>query len=143
MVFVVSTSALAKQRVVVTSDDSMQFDLKEFTVVSGEMVELVLKNTGKLPKIAMGHNLVILNKGISPLKFGPMIMGMGASPTNPLPEASLPDVFAATRLLGPGESDTIRFTAPEPGEYQFACTFPGHYAMMRGVMVVKEAKIVN
>ena len=47
------------------------------------------------------------------------------------------DVIAATKLLGPGESETISFTAPEPGDYQFVCSFPGHFAMMRGIMVVK------
>ena len=39
-------------------------------------------------------------------------MGMGASATNPIPEASKEDVLAATKLLGPDECDTITFTAP-------------------------------
>jgi azurin len=40
--------------------------------------------------------------------------------------------------LGPGEVEVIKFKAPaKPGIHQFVCTFPGHYAMMRGVMVVK------
>ena len=64
-------------------------------------------------------------------------MAMGANATKPLPEASMSDVIAATKLLGPGESETISFTAPEPGDYQFVCSFPGHFAMMRGIMVVK------
>ena len=65
-------------------------------------------------------------------------MGLGASATNALPEASMEDVVAATKLLGPAESDVITFTAPkEPGDYQYLCSFPGHFAMMRGVMVVK------
>jgi azurin len=62
---------------------------------------------------------------------------MGANATNPLPDASKGDVLAATKLLGPGESETITFTVDEPGDYQFVCTFPGHFAMMRGIMVVK------
>ena len=127
----------AAKKITISGNDTMQFDTKEFEVNSGEKVELELKNTGKLPKIAMGHNLVILKKGISSLKFGQRIMGLGASATNPLPEASMDEVLAATKLLGPGESDTITFTAPEPGDYQFVCTFPGHFAMMRGIMVVK------
>ena len=127
----------ADQKITITGNDTMQFDTKEFTVKSGEKVELELKNIGKLPKLAMGHNLVVLKKGISALKFGQKIMGMGASATNPLPEASMGDVIAATKLLGPAESDIITFTAPEPGDYQFVCTFPGHFAMMRGIMTVK------
>ena len=127
----------AAQKVTITGNDTMQFDKREFTVKSGEKVELEFKNIGKLPKIAMGHNLVILKQGISSLKFGQKVMAMGANATNPLPEASMSDVIAATKLLGPGESETISFTAPEPGDYQFVCSFPGHFAMMRGIMVVK------
>ena len=133
-----AVSLNAAQKIIITGNDTMQFDTKEFTVNAGEEVELELKNIGKLPKIAMGHNLVILKKGISAIKFGQKIMGMGASATNVLPAASMDDVIAATKLLGPSESDTITFTAPsEAGDYQFVCTFPGHFAMMRGIMVVK------
>ena len=133
-----AVSLNAAQKIIITGNDTMQFDTKEFTVKAGEEVELELKNIGKLPKIAMGHNLVILKKGISAIKFGQKIMGMGASATNVLPAASMDDVIAATKLLGPSESDTITFTAPnEAGDYQFVCTFPGHFAMMRGIMVVK------
>lgn len=133
-----AVSLNAAQKIIITGNDTMQFDTKEFTVKAGEEVELELKNIGKLPKIAMGHNLVILKKGISAIKFGQKIMGMGASATNVLPAASMDDVIAATKLLGPSESDTITFTAPnEAGDYQFVCTFSGHFAMMRGIMVVK------
>ena len=136
----ISTFAItshAAQKVTITGNDTMQFDKREFTVKSGEQVELEFKNIGKLPKIAMGHNLVILKKGISSLKFGQKVMSMGANATNPLPEPSMVDVIAATKLLGPGESETVTFTAPESGDYQFVCSFPGHFAMMRGIMVVK------
>jgi len=64
-------------------------------------------------------------------------MSLGASATNALPEGSMEDVIAATKLLGPGENETLTFTAPEPGDYQLVCSFPGHFAMMRGIMVVK------
>ena len=134
--FLVITSNAA-QKITITGNDTMQFDKREFTVNSGEKVELEFKNIGKLPKIAMGHNLVILKKGISSLKFGQKVMSLGASATNALPEGSMEDVIAATKLLGPGENETLTFTAPEPGDYQFVCSFPGHFAMMRGIMVVK------
>lgn len=132
----VATSTHASQKVIITGNDTMQFDKREFTVKSGEKVELEFKNIGKLPKIAMGHNLVILKQGISSLKFGQKVMSLGASASNVLPEGSMEDVIAATKLLGPGESETISFTAPEPGDYQFVCSFPGHFTMMRGIMVV-------
>ena len=133
----IAISTHATQKVTITGNDTMQFDKREFTVKSGEKVEIEFKNIGKLPKIAMGHNLVILKKGISSLKFGQKAMAMGANATNPLPEGSMGDVIAATKLLGPGETETITFTAPDPGDYQFVCSFPGHFAAMRGIMVVK------
>ena len=140
LIFAVITASLlnADQKITITGNDTMQFDVKEFTVKAGAKVELTFKNIGKLPKLAMGHNLVILKEGVSPLKFGQKIMGMGASPTNPLPKESLEEVIAATKLLGPGESEKLTFTAPkQEGLYQFLCSFPGHYAIMRGVMVVE------
>ena len=43
-----------------------------------------------------------------------------------------------TKVLGPGESETVDFTAPTtPGEYPYICTFPGHFATMRGKLIVK------
>ena len=115
----------------------MQFDLKTFEAKAGEKVELTFKNIGKIPKIAMGHNLVVLKKGISAITFGQKAMGAGANATNALPDSVKGDTIAATKLLGPAESETITFTAPDAGDYEYVCTFPGHFAMMRGVMKVK------
>ena len=49
------------------------------------------------------------------------------------------DVVASTKLLGPGESDMITFTATYvPADYNFVCSFPGHAAQgMKGVMTVR------
>ncbi len=115
----------------------MQYDLKSFEVKAGQKVELTFKNIGKIPKIAMGHNLVVLKKGISAVAFGQKAMGAGANATNALPESVKGDTIASTKLLGPDENETITFTAPETGDYEYVCTFPGHFALMRGIMKVK------
>ena len=128
----------AAQEVVISGNDTMQFDVKSFEVKAGTKVKLTLKNVGQIPKIAMGHNLVFLKKGVTAIAFGPKLIPAGASATNPIPESLKKDVFAATKMLGPAESDTIEFTAPkEPGSYEYLCTFPGHFALMRGIMTVK------
>ena len=85
----IAITSHAAQKITITGNDTMQFDKREFTVKSGEKVELEFKNIGKLPKIAMGHNLVILKKGISSLKFGQKVMSLGASATNALPDGSM------------------------------------------------------
>jgi azurin len=127
----------AVTKVTISGNDQMQFSLKEFEVKAGDDVELEFKNAGSLPKIAMGHNLVILKEGVSAIAFGGKALQAGANATNALPDAVKDDVLAFTKLLGPGEVEVIKFKAPaKPGIHQFVCTFPGHYAMMRGVMVV-------
>jgi len=126
------------REVVISGNDAMQFDLKEFSSSPGETISLSFKNIGSMPKIAMGHNLVILKKGISALSFGQRVLASGGNAANPLPSSLLSDVLAHTKLLGPGESDTITFDVPtDTGEYDYVCTFPGHFAIMRGKMIVK------
>ena len=131
-------SLVQGKEVVITGNDTMQFDVKNFNVKAGEKVKLTLKNVGQVPKIAMGHNLVVLKKGITAIGFGQKALGAGANATNALPDSLKGEVIAATKLLGPGESETIEFTAPkEAGSYEYVCTFPGHFALMRGTMSVK------
>ena len=52
------------------------------------------------PKIAMGHNLVILKKGITAIAFGQKALGAGANAVNALPDSLKGDVIAASKLLG-------------------------------------------
>jgi azurin len=47
------------------------------------------------------------------------------------------NVIAFTKLLKPGESDTITFDAPAAGEYPYFCTFPGFYTRLNGTLTVK------
>ena len=126
------------QTVTIAGNDMMKYDKTKFEVKAGSKVKLVLKNIGKIPKIAMGHNLVILKKGVTAIAFGQKALGAGANALNALPDSVKGDTLAHTKLLGPGESDTIIFTAPkEAGDYEYVCTFPGHFALMRGKMTVK------
>ncbi len=51
----------------------------------------------------------------------------------------IPEVLVHTKLVSPETEDTIYFTAPtKPGTYEYVCTVPGHYVVMRGVLVVKK-----
>ena len=128
----------AVHEITISGNDTMQFDVKNFDVTAGSKVKLTFKNVGKLPKIAMGHNLVLLKKGITAIAFGQKALGAGANAVNPLPDSLKEDVIASTKLLGPDEQEIISFTAPkEKGAYEYVCTFPGHFAMMRGTMTVK------
>ena len=128
-------AAGADNAVALTGDDTMQFNVKEFTVTSGTPVKLSFKHVGKLPKEAMGHNVVILKQGVDVDKFAQE--AAVAATTGFIPPSGDGDILAKTKLIGGGEEDTITFTAPAPGHYTYICTFPGHFALMRGIMRVK------
>jgi azurin len=50
------------------------------------------------------------------------------------------DVIVHADIVEPGKVQTIHFTAPAaPGRYPYLCTFPGHWKLMNGVMIVEEA----
>ena len=121
----------------ITADDKMRFNIESFAVPVGGPVKLKLVNLGKMPKATMGHNLVILEADINVNTFATDAASSRDSDYIPLQYSE--GIIAATKLLGPGESDTIEFTAPEAaGDYNFLCSFPAHiYAGMRGVMKVE------
>jgi len=136
--FLFADESSPAKEIEISGNDAMQFDVKSFDAKAQESLQLTFKNIGSMPKIAMGHNLVILKKDISAITFGQKVLASGGSATNPLPKSLLGDVIVSTKLLGPGESEVVIFKAPsETGEYEYVCTFPGHFAMMRGKMIVR------
>lgn len=118
--------------IVLNSNDQMKFDKTEIRVKAGEKIKLVLKHTGKLPKNAMGHNFVLLAKGTDVAKFATAAMNDKA--TEYIPAKG---VLAHTKLIGGGETTSVEFTVPAKGIYDFICSFPGHYAMMKGKFIVE------
>ena len=130
----------ADVEVTIEGNDQMQYNKTAFTVTEGQTVKLTFKNVGKLPKAAMGHNVVILTKGTDMAGFATKAMGAVATEYIPTDKESKAKILANTKLLGPGESESITFTAPAAGEYDYLCTFPGHYAIMKGKMTVEAKK---
>lgn len=118
--------------IVINSDDQMKFDLSEIRVKAGEKIKLTLNHTGKLPVNAMGHNFVLLTKGTDVAQFAQQ--AMKASDNEYIPSKG---ALVYTDLIGGGESTSIEFTAPAKGTYDFICSFPGHYAMMKGKFIVE------
>ena len=127
----------ADQEVVVEANDRMQFNKKAFEIKAGDTIKLTLKHVGKLPKIAMGHNLVILQKGTNLAGWASKAMTAAATNYIPTDEASKKAVIAKTKVLGGGETDSVTFSIKEAGEYQYLCSFPGHFALMQGKITVK------
>lgn len=119
--------------------DDMKFDKNEFTVEVGQEVTLTFTNAGVLPIETMGHNVVVLEKGADVQAFANA--SIKEKENDYISDLYITDIIAHTKLLGPGESETIKFTLKEPGEYTFICTFPGHWTAMKGVITaIKKIK---
>jgi len=117
------------------ANDLMTFDKKLFRVKAGQPIKLTLKNVGEMPKESMGHNVVVLTPGTDLPAFGGE--AIKAVDTEYIPVTFGSSIVAHSKLLGPGESDTIEFTLDEKGVYPFVCSFPGHYGVMQGKIVAE------
>jgi azurin len=120
---------------VIEGNDQMQFDKTELHAVAGKPITLTLKHVGQTPKEAMGHNVVILQEGTDEAAFASK--AIAAKDTDYIPASEKASIIAHTKLIGGGQEDTIEFTIDKKGTYNFLCTFPGHFAMMKGVLIVE------
>ena len=120
--------------ILITSDDYMKFDTRKITVKSGKIVKLTLKHIGQLDVQVMGHNFVLLKKKVNLIEFANK--AATARDNQYIPVGS-DEVIVYTDMIGGGQETTIEFLPPEPGVYDFVCSFPGHYAMMKGKFIVE------
>lgn len=118
----------------------LHFDKKEFTVKAGQKVKLTLVNPDESQNL-QPHNLLIIEPGTIE-EVGAAAEAELADPTfiserNAIPTSNY--VLYHTKLLQPGESETIEFTAPTfATDYPFLCSYPGHWRVMNGVMIVEN-----
>lgn len=114
---------------------NLNFNQSELSVPAGSHVSFTFNNDDD-----MLHNLVIVESSAADeVAMAAMKLGLRGHELQYVP--ALDEVIAYTRLLEPGDSDTIHFRAfDQPGEYTFVCTFPGHAATMRGKLQVTPEK---
>ncbi len=118
-----------KEIVIEPVGDELKFKVTEFTVAPGQTVRLVFKNTAKV----MPHNVIVLNTD-SPSVVN-RVGTAAIAESDYVPDD--PAILAYTEVAQPGETVEVTFKAPDkPGRYRYVCTFPGHYTLMQGVMVV-------
>ena len=132
-----AADAKGVRTVEVVGTEDMKFSLATITAKPGEQLRVRLMVKGAMPKIAMAHNFVLLNKGAKVVDF--VTAAMNARATDFIPADKKADVIASTALAGAGETVEVTFKAPaKPGSYNYLCSFPGHFAMgMRGKLLVK------
>ncbi len=120
--------------------ERMLFTKKLLAVTPGQPVKLVFINPD-----ANEHNLVIVKPGAL-AEVGMAANDMAKDPRNAnsnfIPKEKKHLILHNTPMLGPTRKarvHVLRFTAPtKPGIYPFVCTFPGHWVVMNGDMVVAE-----
>jgi plastocyanin len=120
---------------ITTVKERMLYDVTRFEVDAGQPVKLEFINPD-----ATSHNLVIVKPGTGDA-VGLAATRMAADPELAKSGQYIPKTDAVlfhTKMVPPIAGETLRFLAPKtPGAYPYICTFPGHWTIMKGVMVVK------
>ena len=139
LVFAQSESATTTtaRTVEITGTDNMKYSVTRITAKRGETLRIVLSVIGKMPKKMMAHNVVVLGKGVNAVKLNAAAATAGESDF--IPPTHRADILAYTGLAGNGETVEVTFVVPQQrGNYEFICTFPGHFALgMKGILVVQ------
>jgi len=128
---------LSKQdtiKVDVLTGDQMKFNLNEIDVWAGQVVELTLHHQGTMSKQEMGHNLVIIDNKEKTSDFA---REASQEMLNDYVPKDGKGMIAHTEMIGGGQKSTVIFNAPAKGDYDFICSFPGHFQTMSGIFRVK------
>ena len=125
-----------EKKILIKANDDMKYDVTRIDATPGQKITVTLTNVGVLPKFAIAHNFVLLKLGADVAAFAKAAMTHEAQ--GYIPPELAGEVIAASKMLGPGESDTVTFIAPAAGTYDYICTFPDHlHSGMRGTLKVK------
>jgi azurin len=124
--------------------EQMRFDTPRIVVEAGKPFEIIVINDDFMP-----HNLVVAKPGGREI-IGPLADQMQPNRLDGRGRAYVPGdvaylsrphplILEATRLLEAGQQETLKLTAPdEAGDYTYVCTFPGHWSVMWGQLVVTK-----
>lgn len=114
----------------------MKYDKVHFVVKAAQPIEITFENPD-----TMLHNLVIVMPGAL-AEVGIAASQMLEDSENWKGRSYVPNfekVLYATGMVRGGQSETLRFIAPETiGEYPFLCTYPGHWVPMNGILHVVD-----
>jgi len=110
--------------------EKLVYDIKEFTTRTGQKVSVTFKNSDFPP-----HNLLFVKPGAAD-EVAALAVAMGAEGFAKKFRPDSDKILWGSTMLDHGQEATVNFVAPEPGDYPYLCTFPGHHILMRGVMHV-------
>ncbi len=120
--------------VVNTVREQMRYDTPRIVVETGKPFQVIFQNGDVMP-----HNFVVV-KGGTREKVGTAAMTMPPTKLDGEGRAYIPqttDIIGASKLIEPGQTDKLNLIAPnEEGENEYVCTFPGHWMIMWGKLIV-------
>ena len=122
------------RRIKLKTVENLSYESREIHVRAGESVGFTLHNPDVVP-----HNWALVKPG-SLQRVGELANKLIADPEafarHYIPQSD--DVLCYTDIVSPGQSQSIYFQAPvAPGRYPFLCTFPGHWMIMNGELIVE------
>ena len=113
---------------------NLTFSTRTLRAKAGELLSLTFNNPDVVP-----HNWVLI-KPDSLARVGDLANKLVADPEAVLHQyvPRRDDVLVYTDIVPPQQQFTIYFRAPqETGRYPYLCTFPGHWMVMNGELVIE------
>jgi azurin/glucose/arabinose dehydrogenase len=117
--------------------EQLRYDTKELVVEAGKPFEVIFENPDLIP-----HNIVFVQPG-SYQAVATAVQTQAPDKLDRQGRAYVPEndprVWGASKMLEAGQKETLRLTASaKEGIYEFVCTFPGHWAVMQGKLIVTK-----
>ncbi len=110
--------------------NQMKYNVVQIKAKPNTSIQIKFKNNATMD--IMKHNIVVLNDERKIDEVGKAAL----KEKDNLPDH--PSIIAASQMIGPGESTELIVNIPnEPGIYPYICTFPGHYLVMHGKIIVE------
>ena len=120
--------------ITIETGSNLTFATRTIRAKAGEPIAFTLANPDVVP-----HNWALAKPGTLERVGGlanRLIGDPDASLRHYIPESD--DILAFTDVVLPRDKFTIYFRAPQqPGRYPFLCTFPGHWKVMNGELIVE------
>ena len=110
--------------------NQMKYNVPQIKASPGSTIQIIFSNNASMEVVK--HNIVVLKTKEAIDEVGKAALNA----PNYLPEN--PNIIAASQMIGPGETTELVVNLPaEKGVYPFICTYPGHYQVMQGKIVVE------
>jgi azurin len=123
--------------VIKTVREQMRYDTTRLVVEVGKPFEVIMENLDFMP-----HNICFVEPG-QRQSVATSVEKMRPDQLDKQGRAYMPakdkGILGASKLVEPGDKVTIQLKGiNRPGEYEFVCTFPGHWQMMYGTLIVTK-----